>query len=120
MAVTVVNQPGNKVIIRGSANASYQMSDFAVGSETVNSATLSHIYCSSEGGGSVVVYRANTTDANNAIVRIASQDNAFYDFAGYGIVPDYDKKTANVVITVTGANTNYIVVLHKQSTASAA
>jgi len=115
MAVIVTNQPGNRIVIRGSANASYQMSDLATSSETVVSATLAQVYCSSEGGGSVVIYRANTTDANNAIVRVASQDNGYFDFAGNGVVPDADKKSANVIIQVSGANTNYIVVLHKQS-----
>ena len=115
MAVIVTNQPGNRIVIRGSANATYQLSDLATSSETVTSATLAQIYCSSEGGGSVVVWRANTTDANNAIMRIASQDNGYFDFAGNGVVPDADKKTANVIIQVAGANTHYVVVLHKQS-----
>jgi hypothetical protein len=118
MAVIVTNQSGNRVTIRGSANATYSMSDLAVAGESVTSATLAQIWCSSEGGGNVVVWRANTTDANNAIVRIASQDNAYFDFAGNGVVPDADKKTANVIIQVTGANTNYIVTLHKQSNTS--
>ena len=115
MAVIVTNQPGNRIVIRGSANATYQMSDLATSSETVVSATLAQVYCSSEGGGSVVIYRANTTDANNAIVRVASQDNGYFDFAGNGVVPDADKKTSSVIIQVSGANTNYVIVLHKQS-----
>ena len=116
MAVVVVNQPGNKVVIRGSSNATYQMSDLAAAGETVTSATLAQIWCSSEGAtGGVQVWRANTTDSNNQIIRIASQDNGFFDFAGNGCVPDFDKKTANVIINVTGANTNYVIALHKQS-----
>ena len=118
MAVVVTNQPGKTVVIRGSANATIQLSDLATADETVTSATITSIWCASEGGGSVVIYRANTTDANNAILRIASQDNAFFDFAGNGVVPDADKKTANVIIQVSGANTNYIVALHKQSNKS--
>lgn len=115
MAVIVTNQPGNRIVIRGSSNATYQLSELATASETVTSATLAQIYCSSEGGGSVIVYRANTTDANNAIMRMASQDNGYFDFAGNGVVPDADKKSANVIIQVSGANTNYVIVLHKQS-----
>ena len=115
MPVIVTNQPGNRIVIRGSSNGTYQMSDLATASETVVSATLAQVYCSSEGGGSVIIYRANTTDANNAIVRMASQDNGYFDFAGNGVVPDADKKSANVIIQVSGANTNYVIVLHKQS-----
>jgi hypothetical protein len=46
---------------------------------------------------------------------MASQDNGYFDFAGNGVVPDADKKSANVIIQVSGANTNYVIVLHKQS-----
>ena len=40
MPVIVTNQPGNRIVIRGSSNGTYQMSDLATASETVVSATL--------------------------------------------------------------------------------
>ena len=118
MAVVVTNQPGKTAVVRGSANATIQLSDLATAGETVTSATITQVWCASEGGGSVIIYRANTTDANNAILRIASQDNAYYDFAGNGVVPDADKKTTDIIVQVSGANSNYIIALHKQSNKS--
>lgn len=116
MAVIVTNKKGGKVVVRGSANATITLDSLKkdVG-ETVTSATLTQVWCASEGAtGGVVIWRANTTDSNNAVVRIASQDNAYFDFAGNGIKPDEDLKTQQIII-VAGANTNYIVEFHKNS-----
>lgn len=118
MAVIITNKKGGKVVLRGSANATITLDSLKKDAgETVGSATVTQIWCASEGAtGGMVLWRANTTDSNNAIVRIASQDNAYFDFAGNGIKPDEDKKTTDIIIVVPGANTNYIVEFHKSST----
>lgn len=118
MAVTITNKKGGKVVVRGSANTTIALTDLAKdGGEVVTSATITQIWAASEGAtGGMVYWRKNTTDANNAIVRIASQDNAYFDFAGNGIKPDEDLKDQSIIFVVPGANTNFIAEFHKTST----
>lgn len=118
MAVTVTNKKGGRVVVRGSANATITLSSLAKdGGETVVAATLTQIWAASEGAtGGMVLWRANTTDSNNQILRIASQDNAYFDFSGNGVKPDEDKKATDIIFVVPGANTNFIAEFHKTST----
>jgi hypothetical protein len=116
MAVIVTNKKGGRVVVRGNSNTTLQLSDFAkdIG-ETVTAVTLTQIWGSTDQA--VLTYhRANTTDVNNLILIISPGDTEHLDFAGNGVKPDEDLKTANVIITITDSNTTFIAEFHKTST----
>jgi hypothetical protein len=116
MAVVVTNKKGGRVVVRGNANTVLQLSDFAKDeSETVTAVTLTQIWGSTDQA-ALKYYRANTTDVNNLILTISPGDTEYLDFAGNGVKPDEDLKTANVIITITDSNTTFIAEFHKNST----
>lgn len=116
MAVVVTNKKGGRVVVRGNANTTLQLSDFAKDeSETVTAVTLTQIWGSTDQA-AMKYFRANTSDANNLIITIAPTASEHFDFAGNGVKPDEDLKTANVIFLVTEGNSSFVAEFHKTST----
>lgn len=114
----VTNKLGTKAVLRIIGNTNISVNTLSVGEgETVGAATLTNIYVTSNDATSSAYYRANTANAQNRILTLLPNDHGFMDFAGNGISPDADNKTANIIFEVAGANNTVIIAeFHKQST----
>lgn len=112
----VTNKLGSKVVLRVWGNTNIAVSDLALSTnEIVTAAHITQLLGATEGAGEFTYWRANTSDANNRILRVASQDNAYIDLAGNGLTPDKDLQTANIIFVVGTANTNMTVEFRKTS-----
>lgn len=113
----VTNKIGTKATLRIIGNTNFSVNTLSVGSqEVVGAATLTSIYVTSNDATSSSYYRANTSNAQNRILTLLPNDHGFFDFAGNGISPDNDNKTANIIFNITGANNTVIIAeFHKQS-----
>lgn len=116
MAVVITNKKGGRVVVRGSANTTLELDDFAKDeSETVTAVTLTQIWGSTNAA-AMKYFRANTSDANNLILTIAPGATEHLDFAGNGAKPDEDLKTANVIFVVAESDASFVAEFHKTST----
>lgn len=112
----VTNKIGTKATLRIIGNTNFSVNTLSVGSqEVVGAATLTSIYVTSNDATSSSYYRANTSNAQNRILTLVP-GNDYFDFAGNGISPDNDNKTANIIFNIAGANNTVIIAeFHKQS-----
>lgn len=116
----VTNKIGTRAVLRINGNTNISVNTLSVGSgEIVKAATLTSIFYTSNAAGADAYYRANTSNVENCVVRLLPMDHGYLDFAGVGIAPDFDNRTANIVFVVNGANTSTIIAeFHKISTAN--
>jgi len=116
----VTNKKGTKAVLRINGNTNISVNALSVGSgEIVGAATLTSIFYTSNSSVADAYYRANTANVENCIVRLLPNDHAYLDFAGIGIAPDFDNRTANIIFVVNGANNATIIAeFHKTSTAN--
>ena len=116
----VTNKKGTKAVLRINGNTNISVNALSVGSgEIVGAATLTSIFYTSNSSVADAYYRANTANVENCIVRLLPNDHVYLDFAGIGIAPDFDNRTANIIFVVNGANNATIIAeFHKTSTAN--
>jgi len=116
----VTNKIGTRTVLRINANVNISVNTLSIGAgESVGAATLTSIYYTSNDATASAYYRSNTSSIDNAILRLAPTHNTFLDFAGYGISPDQDLRTANIIFVVSGANNSSIIAeFHKISNAN--
>jgi hypothetical protein len=116
----VTNKIGTRAVLRINGNTNISVNTLSVGAgESVRAATLTSIFYTSNGAAADAYYRANTANVENCVLRLLPNDHAYMDFAGVGIAPDFDNRTANIVFIVNGANTSTIIAeFHKISAAN--
>lgn len=116
----VTNKIGTRAVLRINANVNISVNTLSIGAgEIVGAATLTSIYYTSNDATSSAYYRGNTALPDTAILRLVPTHNAYLDFAGNGISPDQDLRTANIIFVVSGANnTSIIAEFHKTSNAN--
>jgi len=116
----VTNKIGTRAVLRINANVNISVNTLSVGaSEIVGAATLTSIYYASNDATTAAYYRGNTASVDSAILRLVPTHNTYLDFAGNGISPDQDLRTANIIFVVSGANNSSIIAeFHKISNAN--
>lgn len=115
----ITNKIGTRAVLKVYANTNISVNALAMTGETVAAATLTQIFFQSNNAAASGYWRANTSVANNNVLKLLPNDHAFMDFAGVGISPDNDLKTANIVFTIPGTgDTMVIAEFHKLSNAN--
>ena len=117
----VTNKIGTRAVMRVYANTNISVNALSVGAgENVTAATLTQIYFVSNNAAASAYWRANTSVANNSILKLIPNDHGYIDLAGVGISADYDLRTANIVFVVPGSSsdTSIIAEFHKISSAN--
>ena len=116
----VTNKKGTKAVLRINGNTNISVNALSIGTgEIVGAATLTSIFYTSNSAVADAYYRASTANVENCILRLLPNDHAYLDFAGIGIAPDFDNRTANIIFVVNGANNATIIAeFHKTSTAN--
>lgn len=117
----ITNKIGTRATMRVYANTNISVNALSVGAgEIVGAATLTQIFFSSNNGAAAAYWRANTSVANNSIMKLVPGGIEYVDYAGVGISPDYDLRTANIVFVVPGSSsdTSIVAEFHKISSAN--
>lgn len=112
----ITNKIGSRVVLKVTGNTNISVNALSIGAaEVVTGATLTQLFFTSSDTANSSFWRANTSVANNNILRLTAPGD-YFDFTGVGISPDVDLKSANVVFVVPGTETTIVAEFHKDST----
>jgi hypothetical protein len=114
MPITVNQKKnGGYVVIRATANESYNLNTLQASGETIQSASISEIMWSVDGTNNWTV-RRGTGDANNVAI-LAGSGHHDYQASGMRLEQTDAQLTGNVQVVLSGGNGYISVKLHKVS-----
>lgn len=101
MAFDIVsnNAAKNRVVVRFTGATNEAVNSFSSGTESIVGMRLTQIWAGCNNNIGVLYGRGATT-----LFRTGVTDSVWHDFAGNGVSIDADLNTANVVVTIAGAN----------------